>query len=84
MPCDRPAGKGLTSWLSFVISDFEVDTFPLVSCVRFGAGLYRFLIFSLFHTLTFHPRPLFLTTYMNLKIDFSEITGLFGFGVFSR
>ena len=26
-----PAGKGLTSWLSFVVSTCEVVTFPLVS-----------------------------------------------------
>ena len=32
-----PAGKGLTSWLSFVVSNCEVVTFPLVSWVRFGA-----------------------------------------------
>ena len=30
-----PAGKGLTSWLSFVMS--EVITFPLISRVRCGA-----------------------------------------------
>ena len=91
-----PAGKGLTSWLSFVVSSVslslshwypgsgvvldcidswslhhyllstgkglplgirlmsncEVVTFPLVYSVRFGAWLYRFLIFALF--LTFH------------------------------
>ena len=35
-----PAGKGLTSWLSFVMSNCEVVTFPLVSWVRYGAGLY--------------------------------------------
>ena len=29
-----PAGKGLTSWPSFVMSNCEVVTFPLVSCVR--------------------------------------------------
>ena len=29
-----PAGKGLTSWLSFVMTYCEVVTFPLVSCVR--------------------------------------------------
>ena len=46
-----PAGKGLTSWLSFVMSNCEVVTFPLVSCVRCGAALYRFLIFALFLTL---------------------------------
>ena len=32
-----PAGKGLTTWLSFVMSNCEVVTFLLVSCVRFGA-----------------------------------------------
>ena len=31
-----PTGKGLTSWLSFVMSDCDVVTFPLVSCVRCG------------------------------------------------
>ena len=29
--------KGLTSWLSFVMSNCEVVTFPLVSWVMFGA-----------------------------------------------
>ena len=32
-----PAGKGLTSWLSFVMSNCEVVTFPLVSWVKCGA-----------------------------------------------
>ena len=32
-----PAGKGLTSCLSFVMSNCEVVTPPLVSCVRCGA-----------------------------------------------
>ena len=32
-----PAGKGLPYRLSFVISNCEVLTFPLVSCVRCGA-----------------------------------------------
>ena len=45
-----PAGKGLTSWFSFVMSNCEVITFPLVSCVRCVAWLYRFLIFALFLT----------------------------------
>ena len=46
-----PAGKGLTSWPSFVMSNCDVVTFPLVSWVRCGACLYRFLIFDLFRTL---------------------------------
>ena len=53
-PCDRlficalwsPAGKGLTSWLSFVVFNCEFVTFPLVSCVRCGTWLYRFLNFA--------------------------------------
>ena len=32
-----PAGKWLTFWLSFVISNCEVVTFQLVSWVRCGA-----------------------------------------------
>ena len=31
-----PAGKGLTSWLSFVVSYCECVTFPFVSWVRCG------------------------------------------------
>ena len=42
------AGKGLTYWLSFVMSTCDVVTFPLVSWVRYGAWLYGFLIFTLF------------------------------------
>ena len=41
----RP-GKGLTSWLSFVVSNCEFVTFPLVSWGRCGTWLYRFLIFT--------------------------------------
>ena len=32
-----PAGKGLTSWLSIVMSNSDVVTFPLVSWVGCGA-----------------------------------------------
>ena len=32
-----PAGKGLTTCLSFVMSNCEVVTFSLVSWVRYGA-----------------------------------------------
>ena len=36
--CDlwSPAGKGLTSWLSFMVSSCEFVPFPLVSWVRCG------------------------------------------------
>ena len=45
-PLWSPAGKGLTSWLSFVVSNCEFVTFPLVSWVRFGTCLYGYLIFA--------------------------------------
>ena len=38
--------KGLTSWLSSVVSNCEFVTFPLVSWVRCDTWLYRFLIFA--------------------------------------
>ena len=41
-----PAGKGLTSWLSFVVSNCGFVTLPLVSLVRCGTWLFRFLIFA--------------------------------------
>ena len=45
--CGHLLGKGLTtSWLSFVVSNCEFVTFPLVSWVRCGTSLYRFLIFA--------------------------------------
>ena len=48
-----PAYKGLTSWLSFVMSNCDVVTFPLVSWARCGTLLPRFLIFALSLTLNF-------------------------------
>ena len=39
-----PAGKGLTYWLSLVMSNCEVVTFPFVSWVSYSACLYRCLI----------------------------------------
>ena len=41
-----PAVKGLTSWLSFVVSNGDFVTFLLVSWVRCGTSLYWFLIFA--------------------------------------
>ena len=48
-----PAGKGLPSWLSFVMSNCEVVTFQLVSWVKYGAWLYWFLIFAFFLNLMY-------------------------------
>ena len=45
-------GKGLTSWLSLVMSSCEFATFSLVSWVGCGTWLYRLLIFALFLTLS--------------------------------
>ena len=42
----RGGGGGLASWLSFVESNCEFVTFPLVSWVRCGTCLYRLLIFA--------------------------------------
>ena len=48
-------GKGLTSWLSFVVSNCEFVTFPLVSWVRCGTWSYRFLIVAPLLTLKYIP-----------------------------
>ena len=48
-----PAGKGLTSWLSFVVSNCEFVTSPLVSWVGCGTWLYRLLIFAPLLTLQY-------------------------------
>ena len=47
-----PAGKGLASWLLFVVYNCESVTFPLVSWVRWSTWLYRFLIFTPLLTLS--------------------------------
>ena len=46
-----PAGKELTSWLSFEMTNCDIVTFSLVSRGRCGASLYRLLIFALSLTL---------------------------------
>ena len=57
-----PAGKGLTSWLSFVVFNCELVTFPLESWVRCGTWLYRFLIFAPLLSLTYCQLYLALTS----------------------
>ena len=41
-----PAGKGLTSWFSFVVSNCEFVNFSLVFWVRCDTSLHRFMIFA--------------------------------------
>ena len=58
-----PAGKRLTSWLSFVVSNCKFVTSPSVCCVRFSTWLYRFLIFAPLLTFQDHPYVLFSPYY---------------------
>ena len=46
-----PAGKGLISWFSFMVSNCEFVTCRLVSWVMCGSWLYRFLVFEHLFTL---------------------------------
>ena len=52
-----PAGKGKTSWLSFVMFNCVLSLSHVVSCFRCGARLYRFLIFAAFLTLVLNICP---------------------------
>ena len=66
-----PAGKGLTSWPSFEMSNCEFVTFRLVSWVRCGTWLYWFLIFALFLTLSKGPvsiRPVSRPLWISFKL----------------
>ena len=47
-----PAGKGLTSWLLFVMFIAVLLLSHVVSWVRCGTCLYQFLIFAIFLTFT--------------------------------
>ena len=63
-----PAGKGLTSWLLFVVSNCKVVTFPLVSWLRCGTWLYWFLIFAHLLTLWCPFSALFLLKLISLYL----------------
>ena len=47
-----PAGKELTAWLLFVMFNCVLSLSHVVSWVRCGTCLYRFLIFAAFLTLS--------------------------------
>ena len=78
-----PAGKGLTSWLSFVMSNCEVVTYPFVSWVRCCAWLYRFLIFALFllylvYILSSNPYPSVIQGFVAYLIKDTALNDLCG------
>ena len=59
-------GGGLASWLSLVASNCGFVTFPLVSWVRCGTWLYRFLIFAPLLTFSYaYFLSLLLSLYAN-------------------
>ena len=62
-----PAGKGLASLLSFVMLNCDVVTFSLVSWVRCGAWLYRFLIFALFLSLNMGRQRFWYESWPSVK-----------------
>ena len=72
-----PAGKGLTSWLSFVVSYCEFVTFPLISLVRCGTWLYRFLIFAPLLSLALK----FLLLNSNVQLSLFTCKGIFMFSL---
>ena len=63
-----PAWRGLGSWLSFVMSNCEVVTFPWVTWVRCGSWLYRFQIFAIFLTYQIYSK----TLHFNLLIGYAN------------
>ena len=65
-----PAERGLTSWRSFVVYICEFVTIPLVSWVRCGTWLYRFLTFA--PLLTLLSANFYF--YLNLKRTFCKLT----------
>ena len=67
-----PAGKELTSWLSFVLSNCEFFTFPLLTLVRCGTWLYWFLIFA--PLFTFNDNVYFEIKAMNFRQTLSFLS----------
>ena len=89
-----PAGKELTSWLSFVMSNCEFATFPfnwypgslvVLDCIDswpmhpYLLWLYRFLIFALFLTFNHSVLYMYVFTCTFLKKNCIRYTVLFYF-----
>ena len=60
-----PAGKGLTSWLLLVMLIVFLLLSHVVSWVRCGTLLYRFLIFAIFLTLIFAVGGYWMAEHIN-------------------
>ena len=73
-----PAGRGLASCLSFVVSHCEFVASPLVSWVRCGTWLYRFLNFApLLTFITSRPGCLTLIALFLTNVCLSEFLCIF-------
>ena len=69
-----PAGKGLVSWLLFVMFNCVLSLSHVVSWVRCGTWLHRFLIFAAFLTLAVLPTvvlSLFAVYWNHFILDWS-------------
>ena len=71
-----PAGKGLTSWLSFAVSTCEFVTFPLVSCVR--CGIYLIVSIPDLCTLTYFVGDLSCSRLVGELSSILSVNCLFG------
>ena len=67
-----PAGKGLTSWLWFVVSNCKFITFHLVFWVRCGTWLYRFMTFAPLLTFIQPLTPIMVIFIDRTSIRFSD------------
>ena len=89
-----PAGKRLTSWHSCVVSNCAFVTFPLVSWIRCGTWLYRFLTFA--PLLTSNMRDLgwkvkgqhwpseLIYSHCHIRFNISNKNNDFGFNSFQK
>ena len=67
LPCNHLLGKGLTFWLLLVMFIVFLLLSNVVSWVRCGTGLYRFLIFAVFLTINKYYSLATLATLINFR-----------------
>ena len=80
-----PAGKGLTSWLLLVMFIVFLLLSHVVSWVRCGFWLYRFLIFAVFLTFIFQNAYYYQITWSVTTSDyFCACSTLVAFSVFVK